>query len=398
MYTGGVDEQSLDIRGIRYMMKSVNSKGLKPNKKKPAASAGRSVQPTKAPSQRSYSMSANLNSDAWTLNAKWGRRGRRESSVAQWVTQREVVKDIYGSLTFTTNELNIQPGKDSVFPWAAGIALKYQKYDIHELVMEFRPTVSGFAPDGQTGRVTLSCDYDASNPAPTAMNQAMDMQPSVSGMPSQVLTLALDPEQLNSTGKYIRGNQIPGGTDPKTYDGGNMYVSVDGTQGSGKIGELVLRYKIALFNPLLQIATTLPRNFVRSAAQRTTDLAFGASGATVDYSGLTLASTNPLGLTTDGTWITFPPGFYNIVISFWVTVPTNGMQSFALWTLGSNSIASSEQFSLVQAASDVFTLRSQVTIYFTATSAVPSMKIQFSSLYPGTIPTFKSLLASVFAL
>jgi len=172
----------------------------------------------------------------------------------QVIEQDEVIGIISGSNpgAFVSSVFAINPGQVSTFPWAAALAQLYERYRIEMLEFYYKPIVSGFAPSGQIGKVILSADYDAASALLTSYRQAESMDPHADGMPYEEICLRLDPRRCTGIdGKFVRQGILPAGNDIKTYDAGQLFVSVQGTTDLNPIGELRVRYRVSMMNPRL---------------------------------------------------------------------------------------------------------------------------------------------------
>lgn len=171
---------------------------------------------------------------------------------SQIVTEDEFVSDVFGSVGFVTTAFPLNPGQASLFPWGNKIAQLYERYQFLHCVPYYKPQVSGFATNGQAGKVMLSCDYDALDAAPTTKQQVEDTVPHVDCMPYQSMALPLDVRQMaTSDAKYVRPGAVPAGGDIKTYDAGTIYVSTQGNTNTTVIGEFRIRYSYRLETPIL---------------------------------------------------------------------------------------------------------------------------------------------------
>jgi len=68
------------------------------------------------------------------------------------------------------------------------------------------------------------------------------------------MILRLDPREMYNTSdaKYVRPFGLPGGTDIKTYDCGNLSVLTVNNGGTGAVGELHVRYGVNFEVPVLE--------------------------------------------------------------------------------------------------------------------------------------------------
>jgi hypothetical protein len=198
-------------------------------------------------------------------------RGRRTCTI----TEDEYIADVDGTVAFTTTQYPINPGQAGTFPWLSKEALLWEKYRFKALEFYYKPQVSAFATNGQSGKVMLSCDYDASDAPPTSKQMVEDTHPHMDAMPYNTVRLRLEPKEMYNTSdaKYVRPGGLPGSSDIKTYDCGNLYISTDGNTNTSVIGELRVRYSVTFDVPILETTAAAPTNnqvaFFQSAAPQT---------------------------------------------------------------------------------------------------------------------------------
>jgi len=225
----------------------------------------------------------------------------------------EYIVDIAGSVSFAATSFAVNPGQSSTFPWLSKEAILFEKYKILRLEFYYRPQVSAYATNGQTGKVMLSFDFDASDAPPASKQQVEDTHPHSDGMPYEEVLLTIDPKDCSLQDSYfVRPGGLPGSSDIKTYDAGVLTVSTIGTNSSANIGELRVRYAIALQDPVLENVVSAPLNYHVSNFQSTSA---ESSGATTVAKTLALATTvtNGVGASNASGVITLPVGNYLII-------------------------------------------------------------------------------------
>lgn len=223
------------------------------------------------------------------------------------IVEDEFITNINGSTGFQTQGFYMNPGQSSTFPWLATLAKQFEKYEVKFIEFYYKPLVSAFATGGQSGKVMLSFDYDASDPLPSSKQQVEDTHPHADAMPYEECCLPLSPTQLNNQdSKYVRPGGLPASADIKTYDGGLLAVSTDGNSSTGEIGELRVRYSVDLFVPVLESQSTTPTNF------HTSVLSFSGAPSDTAIAPYATTSVNPLGLAAVAGTIIFPAGNYVI--------------------------------------------------------------------------------------
>lgn len=178
------------------------------------------------------------------------------------ICEDEYIAEVAGSTGFATTSFPINPGQAVTFPWLSKEALLWEKYRFEELEFYYRPEVSAFATNGQSGKVMLSCDYDAADPPPGTKQQVEDTHPHNDAMPYEEVVLRLEPKEMYqlADSKYVRPGGLPGATDIKTYDCGNLFVSTIGCTNTTTIGELRVRYCVVFDVPVLENTGGAPQN------------------------------------------------------------------------------------------------------------------------------------------
>jgi len=213
------------------------------------------------------------------------------------VEEDEYIADINGSVGFATTQYSINPGQSGTFPWMSKIASLFERYVFEKLEFYYRREVSEFATNGQAGKVLLSVDYDASDAPPTTKQQVEDTVPHVDGMPCiEEMVVHCDPRELLGfaiSGRYVRPGAQPFGTDIKTYDAGNLFVSTYGNTNTSVIGELRVRYRCRMLVPVLESGNSSSGQ--PGSQLLMTSVLGGETAAATTVAGLAFASsTNPV--------------------------------------------------------------------------------------------------------
>jgi hypothetical protein len=165
----------------------------------------------------------------------------------------ELIGTVTGQIGFTILSYVMNPGNSTTFPRLSKIAQLFERYRFEKLEFYFQHDVSQYASQGQTGLVLLSALYDAASSPPTTKTQVEATKPRVICMPNQNSLLCCARNRLHPQGVplYVRPGNLPGGADIKTYDAGNMFLTVQGMVGSGEVGELHVRGKVMLMDEIL---------------------------------------------------------------------------------------------------------------------------------------------------
>jgi hypothetical protein len=177
----------------------------------------------------------------------------------QIIEEDEYIGEILGTGGFYTTPYSCNPGQSQTFPWGSRIFSLYEEYEFTSLEFYYKREVSEFATNGQTGKVMLSFDYDASDPAPTTKLQVEDSRTHVDFMPcTPQASLRIDTRLIKEgVAKYVRPGAVPSGGDVKTFDAGVLYVSTYGCQTTAVVGELHVRYRCIAKEPVLSSPSAL---------------------------------------------------------------------------------------------------------------------------------------------
>jgi len=188
--------------------------------------------------------------------------GRRTATF----TEDEYIAEVIGPSTganFNVTSYAVNPGNTTTFPWLSSIAKQFEKYHFNFLEFYYKREVSEFATAGTTGKVIMSFDADASDAPPASKKQMEDTDPHMDDMPCKNMKLVVPKQILKrmNDGFYVRPGGLPGGSDIKTYDIGNLFIATQAlAANTATVGELHVRYSVTLFIPVLESITTAPAN------------------------------------------------------------------------------------------------------------------------------------------
>jgi hypothetical protein len=259
----------------------------------------------------------NLNSQS-RINVK------NQKPQTQTIVFDEFIQEINGTTSTSVlgvTKIPINPGLPGSFPEASIEAALWTEWKMIECEFYYRPEVSQYAQNGQSGKVILSVDYNAANPAPTTRQQ-VEIMPHVDFMPYEAASFCCDAKYVNrSDAKYIRTGQKPSNTDIKTYDGGNFYVSTIGNQATTVLGELHVRSKWLVSKPTLLNSSGAGNNESASFFQSTTAETAGATTVATKMLFAT-ASANGANITNSSGSFTPPAGNYLVSASVCVNNST----------------------------------------------------------------------------
>jgi len=182
------------------------------------------------------------------------------------VTEDEFVGAVVSGGTganFNNTAYPINPGQASLFPWLSKQAAQWEKYHFNSLEFYYKPEVSQFATAGTTGKVIFGVDFDASDGVPTTKQAMEDTIPHTDCMPHNSMRLRLNSRDIHALYPtlYVRPGSLPGASDIKTYDAGNLNVATQGiAANTAELGELRVRYSVTFSVPVLETAAGAPAN------------------------------------------------------------------------------------------------------------------------------------------
>ncbi len=228
----------------------------------------------------------------------------------------ELIATVNGSTAFATTQYSINPGNPTTFPWFSKIASLYERYKFTMCEFYFQHDVSQFNSQGAAGLVLLSALYDAASAAPTSKTQIEATDPHVICMPNENSCLKLAVQGMHPVGepKFVRGAALPGATDVKTYDAGNLFFTTQGMAAGTEVGELHVRYKGLLYDRILDSSgAAAPQNFSVSQLIESTGISPGSTvGQNLPFADTTVAHgyANGLAAVNAAGQITLPAGNY----------------------------------------------------------------------------------------
>lgn len=172
------------------------------------------------------------------------------------IWESEYVAEIIPSAapSFSLQQFPVNPGQVDTFPWLSAIAERFEKYEFEFLDFVYKREVSEFATNGVTGKVIMSFDSDASDPAPSTKQQMEDTDPHADCMPCENMRLRIPQNLLKKLNDafFVRPAAVPSGGDIKTYDIGTLNVACQGTAANTAVGELHVEYALRLRVPVLE--------------------------------------------------------------------------------------------------------------------------------------------------
>jgi len=249
-------------------------------------------------------------------------------------SEDEQILDIAGSSSSAITQVPCNPGIGGAFPFLSQIATRFEKYVFTKLEYYYKREVSEFATAGQTGKVVLSFDYDASDLPPTSKTAMMDSDPHVDGMPCENMMLRVDCKTAFENGpKYVLNGRQPGGTDIKTYNIGTLNIGVFGSADGINVGELHCRYAGYFEKPVID-SPALPTSVNLTVwSDNATDVPY--LDGTPFTEPFTVQTIDGIGTTvTGGGYITLPKGVYLVTFQVVSTIAAVHAASTAVITAG----------------------------------------------------------------
>jgi hypothetical protein len=248
---------SLPFSQLKMPPKQQRSAAKKKKMPKSQPKKSRGAQAQRAPAQRPRQPRQRAALGLGPLRLGGGRDSNVTTRRSQVIEEDEYIGEVAGSVAFATTGYACNPGQALVFPWGNKVASLYEEYEFEMLEFYYKREVSEFSTNGQAGKVMLSFDFNAGDPAPLSKQQVEDSVPHVDGMPcTPVIRLPIDCALLRrNLGKFVRAGAQPANTDIKTFDAGRLYVSTFGNTNTSTIGELRVRYRVKLIKPVLEFAS-----------------------------------------------------------------------------------------------------------------------------------------------
>lgn len=270
---------------------------------------------------------------------------------AKMIERDELVQAINGSVSFATTKFQYNPGLAATFPGLSKDAANYSEWQCVSSVFYVKPLVSAFSTQGQSGETIISFDPNALGAAPTTQAQAEFFWHNQAA-PYQEFELSIPPRQVNrSDAKYLRSGAAPAGSDLKTYDGGNIYVSTYGQGGTAACCELRHKSRFMVFAPTLLLASGSGATSQTAMFQSTS--AEAAAATTVAKTlALATASSNGLGAVNTAGSIVPPSGTYAVDVDVLAVGSGANLTAFKLDLLKNGASTQQTAFNFVTSGPD----------------------------------------------
>jgi len=291
---------------------------------------------------------------------------------------------VAGQPNFNVVSYSVNIGNATTFPWGSTIAKNFEKYRFSYCEFYYKREVSEFATNGQVGKVMLSFDNDAADGAPVNKQQVEDTVPHSDGMPSENFALEIPIRELRRLvdGFFVRPAGLPGGTDIKTYDIGNLFVSTQGILNNVEVGELHVRYRCELFIPILEGTTQIPaNNQVSVFRSNAVNMAATGNAYTILFA---TADTNGLGAVNTAGVIVPPAGNYliDVVLNCYNTTNATALQVLA--QLNKNGAAYNGLTNVIEAGATVAATDGGANVNFSTfgtANGTDSYSVQITGTY-----------------
>lgn len=226
------------------------------------------------------------------------------------IRHKEFLASIKGSQLFEVQRFFIlQPGDTNTFPWASGIAARFQQYRIKGMVFHYVPT-SGYAVSGTNpaiGAVMIQTSYRANDSQPTSKTEMLNEYWASEASPADSFCHPIEcsPKENPFSVHYVRTVPPPESDTPLMYDLGVTYIATQGMPANGNVvGDLWVTYEIELSKPLIKSNT---HDTVRDGNAQIVSVN-GSITPSAIFGNTTVTATGSLPFTVTGNTIAFPRG------------------------------------------------------------------------------------------
>jgi hypothetical protein len=207
-------------------------------KKKAADNAGTQFQAVSVP----IAMGATVRSRAPRIRALAGKM------VGFRVTHKELIFSLTGTDPFTANQISLNPGLPSSFPWLSALANNFESYRFRSLRFRYIPN----CPSTTVGSSYLCVDYDPADAPPTSEQQVASWESTTSEPAWKGMTFKSTPSNLaKRKSYYVRNGSLAANLDVSLYDVGNLFVCSEDNVAAAKLGKIWAEYDIELLTPQL---------------------------------------------------------------------------------------------------------------------------------------------------
>jgi hypothetical protein len=282
----------------------------------------RAVSKPKGTNRRGIGPVQNYNNSRSTMvqindNMQFAQRSQKDKGIL--VVKEEPIGIIISNDSNNFGVLNtfpINPGQAGTFPLLSQEAAEYETYEFELLEFFTVPLVSEYAVGGQTGEVCLCVNFNASLPQPASQTAALTLEPCDANLPCLPLDIRCPRDQMckRSNAKFVRTGNLPGQSDIKEYDVGNLFVTGEGLSATQfNVCRLFVRYRCRLFTRVNLTLQGAPIN--NSIVQYYSTESLGSTGVQQQLLLGTVFKTNGLNAVNTAGSIVLPAGNYFITFS-----------------------------------------------------------------------------------
>jgi hypothetical protein len=218
----------------------------------------------------------------------------------------------------------INPGQANLFPILSQEAAPYEKYKFDLLEFFTIPLVSEYATGGQQGELALAVNFNPSLPPPVNQTATLSLSPIDANLPCLPLRISCQSIDLtNTNAKFVRTGNLPGQSDIKEYDVGNLFVTCEGLSATNfNVARLFVRYRCKLYTRVVVNSIAAPIN-MSAAILQDFDVGLSASNTphTFLWTGVVTGGAgylpvyNGINVTNNAGTISLPAGNYLIDFS-----------------------------------------------------------------------------------
>jgi hypothetical protein len=160
----------------------------------------------------------------------------------------EYLTNMEATEPFTLQQVKINPGDETVFPYLSGLANNYEEYKFERLTFQYKTTCSTLT-DGSS---YFAFNPDSREDAPTDKIRFMSFHDAKKAGAWESYSLTVPRERLKVK-RYISTGDLPSDTDIHFYDVGSFYAASEGNSGNVStpisIGEVYVSYRVVLSSP-----------------------------------------------------------------------------------------------------------------------------------------------------
>lgn len=160
---------------------------------------------------------------------------------------------------FKLESYQINPGNQQAFPWFATMALMYQKYRIHGMIIVFKSNYgSAFSStNAEEGVVIMSTNYNCADPNFRNRSEMENTQYTNQAKPSEPCRFAVecDPYMQSQTSLYLAAGGVPQtGVGINECNWCNFQIATEGVQAEEvNLGSLYISFDIELMQPVNKV-------------------------------------------------------------------------------------------------------------------------------------------------